>query len=462
MVVSDEATAEAASEDDAAAAGGVRRGGDDNDLKRSSEPLEAWLVRLLATELDVRRPERSEAAEAVRLLKQPHVMVLEDGHPVGYAELVRYGGVVEVRTVLVDPARRGEGWSHELLVEVWSRWMQDPILNGVEMPAMPADPQAAPKPVTTAATKATVSEDGPDAAPPPAPSSVLQLPGASRPGGAKSAILGPDGQPLVRVPSAVADDDIERSEAPKVVLTSEDDAIDEIDLAAADAAASRSSPAETGAEHLRHQLGRRAEGRDLIAFTRSPALAASLHAAGFRLRERKRRWWSLWLRRSLLGHLSTIDALSVAAGHTADSLGLLFRGEPLPPRTVRRGILVRWLQRRRRLFHQLEHLGDQRLFVLERAEALTRAPPRRRIDPEQQERSLAAHMHQLGMTVHDGQDFVPSEAVSATEAELEAWDLHGTIEDEADPMPLDPTEDESIPLVDLTQAEPPETATDDE
>ena len=408
--------------------GGPRAREAEQDARASGEALGTWLRRLLTSELELRPPERDDEAEDVRLLQQPHVLVLEDAHPIGYAELHRQGGLVELRTVVVDPVRRGEGWSHEILVEAWSRWMQDPILNGVGMPEMPAGHGAEP----ALATGETAEEA--DAA---GPTPVRPSTGA---------------RPAIPLPEGVV-----------IEPTSQEETEAQLDLLAADEAASRSTAAETGAEHLRHQLGRRAEGRDLIAFTRSPALGAALHASGFHLQERRRRWWWLWLRRSLLGPLSTRDALAVSAAHGRLALRILLRGEPLPPRTIRRAYPVRWLQRRRRLFHQLGSLWHQRLFILTRARALSRAPPRRRFDPRQQDRSLAAHMRSMGMVMVDT-DSIASHDVSATEAELEAWDLQGWVDPavDEDELPTDPIEDDGTPFVDLTRTEPPEATGDDE
>jgi len=105
--------------------------------------------------------------------------------------------------------------------------------------------------------------------------------------------------------------------------------------------------------------------KDLICFTRHPSLAATLIANGFQYAKPRRRWWSLWMRRHPLGELNTRTVLSLFFNRFLRASTMLFLGEELPPGSKKPGIIKTWFQRRRRLFHQLTYLSENRLFILD-------------------------------------------------------------------------------------------------
>ena len=111
--------------------------------------------------------------------------------------------------------------------------------------------------------------------------------------------------------------------------------------------------------------------KNLICFTRHPSLAASLIAAGFQHAVPKRRWWSLWLRKHPLGKLNSRTMLSILLNRLLRSLKLLFNGEALPKGAKRPGFFKLWMQRHRRLFHQLTYLSANRLFIFDAASEIT-------------------------------------------------------------------------------------------
>jgi len=101
----------------------------------------------------------------------------------------------------------------------------------------------------------------------------------------------------------------------------------------------------------------------LIAFTRSASLASTLTSAGFKIAIPKRKWWNLWLIKSQLGQLKTNQLFYLLLNRSYTFLRLL-GGEVIPENNERNGIIKRFCQKRRRLFHQLSHLSEYKLFIL--------------------------------------------------------------------------------------------------
>lgn len=101
-------------------------------------------------------------------------------------------------------------------------------------------------------------------------------------------------------------------------------------------------------------------------------------------------------------------------------------GEHLPESAVRVSFVRRFLQRRRRLFHQLSHLDDYELFVLS-TDMQTRQWPRRGAPSELSVDPLASMR-----AAH----FQPEEKLDEG---VEAWD--------------EGVEEEAIPFIDLSEEE---------
>ncbi len=101
----------------------------------------------------------------------------------------------------------------------------------------------------------------------------------------------------------------------------------------------------------------------LIAFTRNAALASTLTSAGFKIAIPKRKWWNLWLIKTQLAQLKTSHLFYLSLNRIVAFIKLL-GGEVIPENNDNAGFFKRFFQRRRRLFHQLSHLGEYRLFIL--------------------------------------------------------------------------------------------------
>ncbi|CAI8222090.1 MAG: Uncharacterised protein [Methanobacteriota archaeon] len=101
----------------------------------------------------------------------------------------------------------------------------------------------------------------------------------------------------------------------------------------------------------------------LIAFTRNASLASTLTSAGFKIAIPKRKWWNLWLVKSQLGHLK-INQLFYLLLNRGYTLFRLLVGEVIPENNEKSGFIKRFFQKRRRLFHQLSHLSEYKLFIL--------------------------------------------------------------------------------------------------
>ena len=91
--------------------------------------LASWLTKMLANEPDLRQ-NLGVAKETKRGNRVPQIILHENGVPIAYAELRRVGRAVELATVVVDPAHRGKGHSHQIVHQAWERWRQDPIVHG--------------------------------------------------------------------------------------------------------------------------------------------------------------------------------------------------------------------------------------------------------------------------------------------------------------------------------------------
>ena len=91
--------------------------------------IASWLTDMLANEADLRQ-NLGVAKETKRGNRIPRIILHEDGVPIAYAELRRVGRAVELATVVVDPAHRGKGHSHQIVHQAWERWRQDPIVHG--------------------------------------------------------------------------------------------------------------------------------------------------------------------------------------------------------------------------------------------------------------------------------------------------------------------------------------------
>jgi len=101
----------------------------------------------------------------------------------------------------------------------------------------------------------------------------------------------------------------------------------------------------------------------LIAFTRSASLASTLTSAGFKIAIPKRKWWSFWIIKTQLGQLKTSHLFYLSLNRIVLFLKMLV-GEVIPKNNVKVGLFKRFFQRRRRLFHQLSHLNEYKLFIL--------------------------------------------------------------------------------------------------
>ena len=101
----------------------------------------------------------------------------------------------------------------------------------------------------------------------------------------------------------------------------------------------------------------------LIAFTRNAALASSLTSAGFKIAIPKRKWWSLWLIKTQLAQLETGPLFYLFLNRFLMFIKMLI-GEGIPKNNVKSGFLKRFLQKRRRLMHQLSNLSEYKLFIM--------------------------------------------------------------------------------------------------
>tara|TARA_B100002052_G_scaffold170865_1_gene155548 strand:- start:382 stop:1116 length:735 start_codon:yes stop_codon:yes gene_type:complete len=89
----------------------------------------------------------------------------------------------------------------------------------------------------------------------------------------------------------------------------------------------------------------------LISWTRSAALAATYHRAGFSLIQPERRWSRLWLFRSSLATLPMILQISIVLNRILRGVSMLFRNPT-------------------RLQYQIRHLHEYRLFILDSESSL--------------------------------------------------------------------------------------------
>ena len=101
----------------------------------------------------------------------------------------------------------------------------------------------------------------------------------------------------------------------------------------------------------------------LIAFTRNAALASSLTSAGFKIAIPKRKWWSLWIIKTQLAQLNASSVLSIVLNRLMILIKMLI-GEVIPENNIKSGFFKRFLQKRRRLMHQLSNLSEYKLFIL--------------------------------------------------------------------------------------------------
>lgn len=101
----------------------------------------------------------------------------------------------------------------------------------------------------------------------------------------------------------------------------------------------------------------------LIAFTRNASLASTLTSAGFKIAIPKRKWWNLWLKKTQLGQLKTNELLFLFLNRFFSLIKML-GGEVIPRNNLKAGVFRRFFQKRRRLFHQLSHLSEYKLFIL--------------------------------------------------------------------------------------------------
>ena len=101
----------------------------------------------------------------------------------------------------------------------------------------------------------------------------------------------------------------------------------------------------------------------LIAFTRNAALASSLTSAGFKIAIPKRKWWSLWIIKTQLAQLNASSVLSIVLNRLMILIKMLI-GEVIPDNNIKSGFFKRFLQKRRRLMHQLSNLSEYKLFIL--------------------------------------------------------------------------------------------------
>ncbi|HIF16629.1 MAG TPA: N-acetyltransferase [Candidatus Poseidoniales archaeon] len=168
--------------------------------------------------------------------------------------------------------------------------------------------------------------------------------------------------------------------------------------------------------------------RSMICFTRHPSLAATLTASGFVHAQKKRRWWALWLRRHPLGILSTRTLLSLLLNRVSRAVKMLVLAEKLPERTKNTGKIRTFFQHRRRLFHQLAHLSDNRLFILKPASSLNLHSQRDGEDIEDKLKGMG-----LDITIH-----TQDRDKDLRKEESESWDRGAKDEP---------------PLVDLTEEE---------
>ncbi|MGY8702228.1 MAG: GNAT family N-acetyltransferase [Candidatus Poseidoniales archaeon] len=168
--------------------------------------------------------------------------------------------------------------------------------------------------------------------------------------------------------------------------------------------------------------------RPMICFTRHPSLAATLISSGFLHAQKKRRWWTLWLRRHPLGILSTRTMVSLLLNRLSRAVKMLVLAEELPEGAKNAGKIRTLFQHRRRLFHQLSHLSDNSLFILKPEPSLNLHSQR---DGEEIEDKLKAMG--LDITVH-----TRDRDKDIRKEESESWDRGAKDE---------------TPLVDLTEEE---------
>ena len=92
----------------------------------------AWLLKMQHECLDLRKPIKLKKL-IIQLKSNLGIFIRNEDGILGYANLQRMGGVVELHTVVVEPEFRGKGHSHKLVYSAWERWRQDPILHGSAM-----------------------------------------------------------------------------------------------------------------------------------------------------------------------------------------------------------------------------------------------------------------------------------------------------------------------------------------
>jgi len=263
--------------------------------------VERWIKKRCLEDLDLRSPNRNERKPKDGVVQ---IVLREEEHILGIAEMKRMGGVVMLETVVVDPKIRGKGVSHILVEKVRKRWNSDPILSG---------------------------------------------------------------RPLGQ---------LDREEKERVPL-------------------------------------------DLVARTRSIAMASSLIRSGFTPTNVLGRGAKIRIRTAAIQWLRRMG----------QSLLIILFGEKLPERAiVPNGFLRKWMQKRRRLFHSWTAEHSYQWFILKPLEMNVQ-------DGVYHHSNLKGRMRELGMemAVWKGRE----ERVGNSK-EIEMWDEGGEI-------------DEHIPFIDLTE-----------
>ena len=212
-----------------------------------------WLLQMQYENLDLKKPKKIKKI-IYELKTNPGIFLKNKNGIIGYANMQRFGNIIELNTVVIDPKFRGEGHSHKLIYSIWERWKQDPILHGDSF------------------------------------NRELKLPKFQK---------------------------------------------------------------NTACEFLPCKL---------IAFTRNSSLASTFISAGFKMAIPKRKWWSLWLIKSQLNQLRFSQLLYLFFNRIILFVRML-NGEEVP-KNNENGVIKRFFQKRRRLFHQLSHMSEYKLFIL--------------------------------------------------------------------------------------------------
>ena len=92
-------------------------------------------------------------------------------------------------------------------------------------------------------------------------------------------------------------------------------------------------------------------------------MASSLTSAGFKIAIPKRKWWSLWIIKTQLAQLNASSVSSIVLNRLMILIKMLI-GEVIPENNIKSGFFKRFLQKRRRLMHQLSNLSEYKLFIL--------------------------------------------------------------------------------------------------